>query len=388
MSLPSPLATAGTVLKHPLYMQHLIVKKMSSLSRYRWAERNTGKDDQVPPPLGYKLVLTYKCNLRCIMCYEWGEVGWCHDEPKKVVARELDFAVVEKLFRETGHRRPYFILHGGEPLLYSHFTELASLLKHHRCFSISCTNGMALDRHLETLAQNPYLTFLVSLDGTEQVNDQLRGRGVYRKVVDNIRRMKTLRQVPYIGIQFTIRPENVGTMYEFCEEMVDLGVDWILLNPCWFVSEEQARAYEEFMVTHFGLMPKTHLGYLMPYELDKDRFIEQLGLIRRKRWPIQISCYLKKPSDIHTFVDSPAVPPGNDFCYQQWTRMDITPDGEVTPCILYPDLKVGNLHQQGVMEIWNSEGFARFRQVRRREVLPVCAKCNAVYLHDSKRKIL
>jgi radical SAM protein with 4Fe4S-binding SPASM domain len=388
MPLPSPFALAGTVLKHPLYMQNLLVKKFTSLARYRWAERNAGKDDKVPPPLGYKLVLTYKCNLRCVMCYEWGEVGWCHEAPKKVVARELDFAVVEKLFRQVAHRRPYFILHGGEPLLYSHFGEIAGLLKRHQCFAITCTNGTALENHLDALADNPYLTFLVSLDGTEPVNDQLRGPGVYKRVVSNIRRLKALRRPPYVGIQFTIRPENVGVMYEFCREMVELGVDWVLLNPCWFVSEDQARAYEDFMVKHFGLMPRTHLGYLMPYPLDKDVFIEQYRRIRQARWPIQISCYLKKPEDIHTYIDTPAVPPDNTFCYQQWTRMDITPDGDVTPCILYPDLKVGNLHDQNVMEIWNSEKFARFRKVRRLEVLPVCAKCNAIYLHDSKRKVL
>jgi len=388
MPLPSPIALAGTVLKHPLYMQNLLVKKFTSLARYRWAERNTGKDDKVPPPLGYKLVLTYKCNLRCVMCYEWGEVGWCHEAPKKVVARELDFAVVEKLFRQVGHRRPYFILHGGEPLLYSHFGEIARLLRKHQCFAITCTNGTAIEKHLDDLADNPYLTFLVSLDGTESVNDQLRGAGVYRKVVDNIRRLKALRRPPYVGIQFTIRPENVGVMHEFCREMVELGVDWILLNPCWFVSDDQAREYEYFMLKHFKLMPKTYLGYLMPYPLDKDVFIEQYQRIRQTRWPIQISCYLKKPEDIHTFVDTPAVPPGNTFCYQQWTRMDVTPDGDVTPCILYPDLKVGNLHNQSVMGIWNSEEFAHFRKVRRLEVLPVCAKCNAVYLHDSKRKVL
>jgi radical SAM protein with 4Fe4S-binding SPASM domain len=369
-------------------MQQLVVKKLTSLSRYRWAERNADRDGRVPPPLGYKLVLTYKCNLRCIMCYEWGEVGWCHDQPKKAVARELDFALVEKLFRETGRLRPYFILHGGEPLLYPQFAELASLLEHHRCSSITCTNGLALDKHLETAARNPRLSFLVSLDGPESVNDHLRGVGVYQRVVANIRRLKSLRRAPYVGIQFTIRPENVGSMDQFCREMVELGVDWILLNPTWFVSEGQARAYEDFMSRNFGLTPKTHLGYLMPYDLDRECFIEQVRRIRETKWPIQISCYLKKPSDIHAFIDSPEVPPGNRFCYQQWTRMDVTPDGDVTPCILYPDLKVGNLHHQGVMEVWNSAEFQRFRQIRRREVLPVCAKCNALYLHDAKRKVL
>jgi radical SAM protein with 4Fe4S-binding SPASM domain len=388
MTLPSTLGLAKTVYQHPLYMQHLIVKKFTSQARYRWADRNASKDDRVPPPLGYKMVLTYKCNLRCIMCYEWGEVGWCHEQPKPIMAKEMDWGLIQKLFAEVAHRHPYFILHGGEPLLYSHFQDLADLLKKNQCFSISCTNGMLLDRYQEDIADNPYLTFLVSLDGPEEQNDQLRGKGVYRKVTENIKRLKASRNSPYVGIQFTIRPENVGVMHAFCKEMVDLGVDWVLLNPCWFVSKKQAEEYEKFMEKHFHFKPHTHLGYLMPYELDKQTFITQLQKIRRDKWPIQISCYLKKPEDIHTYIDTPQTPPGNTFCYQQWSRMDITPDGEVTPCILYPDLKVGNLHNQGVMEIWNSPQFAGFRRLRRKEVLPVCAKCNAIYLHDSKRKCL
>ena len=388
MPIPTAAGMLGVVFQHPHYAQHLFLKKLSSLARYRWAERNAHRDDRVPAPLGYKLVLTYKCNLRCIMCYEWGEVGWCHEAPKRAAAQELDWDLLQKLVADVSRGHPYFILHGGEPLLYSRYGELTSLLKKNRCFSITCTNGMLLDRQLDALADNPYATFLISLDGPEEQNDRLRGQGVYQKVVENIRLLKRLRHPPYIGIQFTIRPENVGVMYAFCKEMASLGVDWVLLNPCWFISESQARAYEQFMLKHFQIMPTTHLGYLMPYDLDKHVFVEQLRRIHREKWPMQVSCYLKKPEAIHTFVDTPDVVPGNTFCYQQWTRMDITPSGDVTPCILYPDLKVGNLAKQGVKEIWNSPAFARFRQVRRREVLPVCAKCNAVYLHDPSRKVL
>jgi radical SAM protein with 4Fe4S-binding SPASM domain len=388
MALPSLGGFLRTVYRHPLYMQNLIVGKFTALARYRWAERNADKDDRVPPPLGYKLVLTYKCNLRCIMCYEWGEVGWCHDRPKPAMAKELDWAVIAKLLGEVGRLHPYFILIGGEPTLYSRFGDLARLLKRERCFAITCTNGLTLDRFEDALADNPYLTFLISLDGPEEANDHLRGRGVYRKVTQNIERLKALKRPPYVGIEFTIRPENVATMYDFCKDMVGRGVDWVLLNPCWFVSEGQARAYERFMQEHFNLTPKTHLGYLMPYELDTEEFVRQVGKINAEKWPIQISCYLQRPEHMHTYVNAPEVPPGNRFCYRQWSRMDITPDGEVTPCILYPDLIVGNLHEQGVLEVWNSPAFKHFRQFRRKEVLPVCAKCNALYLHDSKRKYL
>jgi radical SAM protein with 4Fe4S-binding SPASM domain len=177
-------------------------------------------------------------------------------------------------------------------------------------------------------------------------------------------------------------------MYEFCREMVRLGADWILLNLCWFVSKEQAIQYEEFMVSHFGSMPTSHLGYVLPYDLDKEEFVRQYSRIQSERWPIQISCYLEKPEDIYTFVDKPQVPPRNTFCYKQWLRMDVTPDGTVAPCILYPDVLVGDLRQDGVLQVWNSPGGAGFREMRRKEHLPVCSKCDVLYLYDAHRKVL
>src|SRR5262249_20078029 len=163
-----------------------------------------------------------------------------------------DWEVIEELFSRHRASHPSFILIGGEPMLYSNFAKLAQTLKKHKCFAITCTNGTLLDRFASESADNPYLTYLVSLDGLKKQNDQLRGRGLYDRITRNIRLIKALKRPPYLGIQFTIRPENVGVMYEFCKEMVMLGVDWILLNPCWFVSKEQAREYEDFMRKHFG----------------------------------------------------------------------------------------------------------------------------------------
>jgi radical SAM protein with 4Fe4S-binding SPASM domain len=388
MTIPSISGLTKLAWRHPRYVEHLIVNKLKFFSRYKWLEENVGKDDQVPPPVVYKLVLTYKCDLRCTMCYEWGDAGWCKQEAPEAITEELSWNVVENLFSQFGKQHPSFILIGGEPLLYSNFKRLAETLKENRCFAVTCTNGTLLHRFKDVSVDNPYLTYLVSLDGLRKENDQLRGKGVYERVVRNIKLMKSLKRPPYIGIQFTIRPENVGVMYEFCREMVKLGVDWILLNLCWFVSEEQAREYEEYMQQHFAVTPTSHLGYLLPYNLDKEEFIRQYERIKREKWPIPVSCYLEEPEDIHTYVDTPQVPPRNTFCYKQWLRMDITPDGAVTPCVLYPDLSFGNLNDSGVMDIWNSPEYARFRELRREEPLPICSKCNALYLYDAKRKIL
>lgn len=268
MSMSSLQQLARLSYRHPRYVQHLIEKKIDLHRRYRWMRQHPDPREAVPPPLVYRLVLTYKCNLRCVMCYEWGDVGWCKEEPRKDVNQEIAWLWLAGLFDSLDKRRPSFILIGGEPLLYSHFRELAAQLKAHHCFATVCTNGLLLHRFLDVIEENPYLTFLISLDGREAENDALRGAGVYRRVLANIERLQALHRPPYIGISFTVRPENLAVMYDFCREMEALKVDWVLLNANWFLSEEQGWAYERFMETHFHIRPSAHLGYVAPYPLD------------------------------------------------------------------------------------------------------------------------
>ena len=210
MPIPSVSGLAKLAWSHPRYVEHLIVKKLKFFARYRWLEENAGKDGEVPPPLVYKLVLTYKCDLRCAMCYEWGDAGWCKRDSPQAAEEELSWGVVENLLSRHGKQHPSFILIVGEPLLYSNFERLARALKDARCFAITCTNGTSLHRFKDVSAGNPYLTYLVSLDGLRRENDRLRGRGVYDRVTKNIKLIKALKNPPYVGIQFTVRPENVS----------------------------------------------------------------------------------------------------------------------------------------------------------------------------------
>ena len=377
--------------RYPSYTRHLLLKKYYFLKRCLWAQKHTGPNEHVPLPLVYKLILTNKCNLHCKMCMFWGDVGWCKTKDGIDVGgiHELDWKVLEKMFRQVRHTRPSFILSGGEPFLYSHFESLLQMLKQNNCFATVCTNGTILDNFQETLVNNPFLGLLVSLDGQERENDIIRGKGVYKKVTENIKLLKSYKNPPYIGIQFTVMPENIKNMYTFCKEMVSLGVDWILLNPCWFISQEQAEDYERFMLQNFGIRPQKHAAYIFPYELDADEFSMQYQKIKNERWPIQISCYLDNPTrDIFTHLSSAPSFTGNRFCYKQWLRADITSDAKVVPCALFPDLTFGDLKKEDIVSVWNSTEYAKFRSLIRHGPLPICNKCDAIYLYDVKRKYL
>ena len=389
MAMPSVINILKLYYAHSAYIQHLFIKKIRFYRRFKWIQGHPESDDRVPPPLVYKLNLTLKCNLKCKMCMFWGEAGWCHRETGEGFNGELEWGEVKKIICQVKHYRPSFIISGGEPLLYSHFKDLAGLLKEAKCFAYICTNGLLLDRFKDVISENyPYLTFLVSLDGLEKENDVLRGSGVYNKVIENIKALRSLKRPPYMGVQFTIRPENIDVMQIFCMEMAKLGVNWILLNPCWFISKSQAGEYEKFLKDNFCISPKTHLGYLFSYNLDKDKFIAQLQKIRNAKWPMQIACYLDKPEDIYAYMDAPGLPTGNSFCYKQWMRLDITPEGDVVPCIQFPDLSFGNIKKKNILEIWNSEQYRNFRNMLRKRYLPLCSKCDAIYLYDSNRKYL
>ena len=379
---------ARSAIRHPLYMGNMIEKKVRLLRRYRWIAAHSDADRSVPPPLACKLVLTYRCNLSCPRCFQWGSGGWCTRDDAPGTAEELDWTCVQRLFARIGAGRPNFILTGGEPLLYSRFRDLAAMLTRYRCHTTICTNGTLLNRYTDVAAANPFLSFLVSLDGLEQENDGIRGDGVYARVVENIERLKKLPRPPYIGIQFTIHTGNVGVMAPFCKEMARLGVDWVLLNSFWFLTPTEARDYARFMEERFSVRPVHHKGFLYAYPVDRDVFLVQYRKIREAGLPVQISSYYSRPEDIHAYLDAPDRLVGERRCYKQWVRVDVTPEGDVTPCVQWPDLVFGNLRDDDILDIWNSQAYGEFRSVVRRENLPICAKCNNIYLYDAKRRHL
>ena len=389
MPKPSVGSLTRTLMRHPVYMGNLLRQKYGFLMRRRWFAANHARWDAVPEPLVYKFLLTLDCNLRCERCMEWGDTGWCKSAGDGQYRGDLDWTILRDTINDVSGRRPSFIFSGGEPLLYGRFGELCRLMKSKKCSAIVCTNGTLLDRHVEDIEGNPYVSYLVSLDGLRDENDRLRGAGVYDKVVGNIRRLKSLRNPPYVGLQFTVMPENVGVIYDFCREAVNLGVDWVLLNPCWFITPEEAGEYEAYMRENFGIEPVTHKGYLRPYQADVEEFGRQMERVEGERWPMQISCYFKSPGkDMRRYVGGDGRPRDGAVCFKQWLRADVTNSGRVAPCIQFPDLVFGDLRSQTVSEVWNSKEYADFRRTICKRNMPLCEKCNNSYLYDTTRRHL
>ncbi|QYZ78879.1 TIGR04084 family radical SAM/SPASM domain-containing protein [Methanofollis formosanus] len=137
----------------------------------------------------YHLILTDACNLCCSYCrakdFEesdpFGE-GVTFDED---VPPELSFDL-NHLYRFLAED-PEAVLtfYGGEPLMR---LDLVREVMDHAPVGrfMLQTNAMLLDR-LEPEYRNRFSTILVSIDGPEPLTDAHRGRGVYRRVTENVR---------------------------------------------------------------------------------------------------------------------------------------------------------------------------------------------------------
>jgi len=121
--------------------------------------------------------ITNRCTLRCKHCFVFRDSN-PNDPQGEMGTQEMIDKILE---RKRNHGIRNMLWMGGEPLLRSDV--LIEGVKHFEENTIT-TNG-TLD-----LIDLPRTMYVVSIDGPPEINDRLRGKGAFEKV------MKTLKRVP------------------------------------------------------------------------------------------------------------------------------------------------------------------------------------------------
>lgn len=91
-----------------------------------------------------------------------------------------------------------------------------------------------------------------------------------------------------------------------------------------------------------------------------------------------------EPDEIAGFLAGSERPAeGRTRCLSIATRLNVLPDGTVTTCKLFPEMRVGDLAQDGVAGVWHGEAARRARATLACGLTPVCSKCVQLYLHGA-----
>jgi putative peptide-modifying radical SAM enzyme len=140
----------------------------------------------------FHVILTTECNSQCRYCF--GEA--LEDLDEDFGEFDVDYSLPREISYDVGSLNKFCSLdpdcvltfYGGEPLLCT--GEIKQIMDNVKAkhFMIQ-TNGLLLDR-LEPEYVSRFHTMLVSIDGDEVLTDFYRGKGTFRKLVDNLRLIK------------------------------------------------------------------------------------------------------------------------------------------------------------------------------------------------------
>lgn len=349
---------------------------------------------ELPMIVGFKL--TNRCNLRCKTCYEWNEQGYHHNMSEDMKNQELDPEIFDKVMRETQPVKSNIYLWGGEPLFHSEFSKLSYSLEREKRITAMCTNGILIDKRMDDILRFDHnLELLIAVDGFEEENDGIRGKGNFQKVITNIKTLLEMRKKGEfhgkISIHCVLSGSMVDKMYDFLEYMEDLGVDYVIVCFPWYISPETQGRMDKYYEEHYGMcnnaIPSWHAFKFRYPEDEYEKIFAIHKRISERVWKMQVKFQPNLELDqIVPFLEDENVELDTYCCYSVADRMEILPDGTVTTCKHFPEFVVGNLNNNSVQEIWKNEAYNKVRRVLHCGNMPVCTKCNNLYLHGRKQE--
>lgn len=342
-----------------------------------------------PTELNYQL--TYACNLRCKMCYQWSEDGYFQSYNKTALNHEISVDLFEKGLYETKEAQSRLYMWGGEPLFHSDWSSIANALYKDPRYTIMCTNGMLIEKNMEAIEKiSPYLVMLLSIDGPDEIHNSLRGKRTFERL---IKQMDLLldeqRKGNYKGevsINIVLHDELVPILYEFLEYLEDRGVNSVYLNYPWYISKDRANAMDQFYNEHLSwlgeIQPGTASWHSFTFRLSdnsKELLQSQIEKMNKRVWRMRVRFQQNiETYNIGPFIDDSYVT--TRHCLAIASRIEILADGRVGICSkFFPELSIGSFHDDTLLNIWHSERFMKLRRVIAKGLMPVCSKCVLLY---------
>jgi hopanoid biosynthesis associated radical SAM protein HpnH len=195
------------------------VSQMVTVASYVIKQKLAGRKRY---PLVLMLEPLFRCNLACAGC---GKIQY----PAQILRKHLSVEACVAAVEECG--APIVSIPGGEPLMYPDIGRLVSALVARKKYVYLCTNALLLEEKIDLFTPSRYLTFSIHMDGLREDHDEAVCReGVYDRAVDAIR--AALRRGFRVTTNTTLFDSaSPLRMRQFFDEMMDLGVEGMMLSP-------------------------------------------------------------------------------------------------------------------------------------------------------------
>lgn len=309
-------------------MQNLCSKNLEKVvTSYRTGEL----DEEILPPI---LVIepTDQCNIDCIMC------------PAKYNRTDgyIDFKLYTRIIEQAKNAVKAILLYfRGEPLLHPNLIEMIEYAKENtNAKVILSTNATLLTKELcEKIIRSKLDDIVFSIDGyTKQIYEQIKHGANYDHVIKNVHDLITLKSEMRSKLNVVIRlvklNQNEAEIEAFKRKWRKLGC---IVDISWF---------------------NTWANQIPNYNDFSDKFNPNLS---HSRTP----------------------------CADLWFKCVVNYEGEVILCChdFMETEMLGNLKEQKLLDIWNSEKIRLFRNIHRKAMfnkLGLCHNCLEWSIEDDE----
>lgn len=269
------------------------------------------KDSYDRPILSLRITITNRCNVNCLYCHHDGMV-----RSKDEMTPDEIFAIC-RIAKDLGVRK--IRLSGGEPLIRDDIVEIVEKIASLDFDDISITtNGILLEKYGKQLKEAGLSRVNVSLDTLNSETYKFITKKDYlKKAKDGILKAVEVDLYPVkinMVLMKGINENEVEEMFEFCRE------HGIVLQLIELMESENCDDDKFSSDYHYSLDSLEEQLSKRADDVKTRKFMQG----RRKYFIDGGEIEVVKPMD------------NTDFC-KNCTRLRITPDGKIKPCLLRND---------------------------------------------------
>ncbi|MDD5078729.1 MAG: radical SAM protein [Candidatus Omnitrophica bacterium] len=373
--------SSAKAVRQPLYAVKVLAKRSKAYLSY-WLY--PGKSSL---PEAITLFLTYRCNLHCKMCGQWGDGGVTRKQGQGVLSRELGLEELKRIVDDSAYFKPNITLFGGEPLLFPGCAELIRHIKQKGRHCLMITNGSLLAEFAERIVEAGLDELNVSLDGAGKLHDDIRGMpGLFGRIMEGLQKVNSIkagcgRKSPLINLQCTITRYNYRNLEEMLEVAKQAKANSLTFHNLIFLSREmlgRQRACDELL----ACSSRDWEGFVFEPGIDPQYLFEKEKEILGQKYGFSVDFYPNFSSaELSDYYNNTCYrpPASNCRCLSPWLSAYIFPDGELRPC-LNLTYSFGNVKKESLIKLWNNSRAIHFRRIlKTNKIFPACGRCTELY---------
>ena len=349
----SSLGLLDAVLRQTI-RRGLILAPRSSLRR---DSARFGPEAEVPEQFGVAQVfslqwhLTQACDLHCRHCY---------DRSSRItpsLAQGLDILRQLRAFCQSRHVSGQVSFTGGNPFLHPQFFDLYRAAADLGLGSIVLGNPVSEEKLEQMLAISTPIFYQVSLEGLEEHNDEIRGRGNFQRVLSFLETLRRFK-VPSM-VMLTLTRANLHQVLPLAALLRPLADDFFFNR-----------------LARFGEGASLELPVIEDYPAFLAEYLEAASQNPFLGLKDNLFNILLEERGLEPFGGCTGFGCGAAFSF-----VTLLSDGEVHACRKFPSL-IGNLKTASLEEIYDSAAAQRYRRgcltCRNCSLHPACGGCLAI----------